>query len=117
MASAKHQPPKTSARGSAKHRPSKPEQGSDTPVDNDVHGEGNYSASRRFNDAERAFVESGRVDEGAREAAPNSEAEALEMDAAEREARSRAREEDPALTKPWPNAANDEAKSRHGRRK
>ena len=37
------------------------------------HGEGNYKASRQYNDATKKFVESGRVDEAARNAAPKSE--------------------------------------------
>jgi hypothetical protein len=33
-----------------------------------IHGEGNYDASRAFQKHERAFVKSGKVDEKAREA-------------------------------------------------
>lgn len=61
------------------------------------YGEGNYKASREYNKATKTFVESGRVDEAAREAAPDSEAEAMEMANAEAEGRRRAKEEDPAL--------------------
>ena len=39
-----------------------------------VYGEGNYAASRQYNDATRDFAQSGRVDEAARKAAPRSEA-------------------------------------------
>ena len=66
---------------------------------NKEHGEGNYKASRQYNDATKKFVESGRVDEAAREARPASEAEAREMANAEAQARGRAKEEDPALRK------------------
>jgi hypothetical protein len=63
------------------------------------YGEGNYKASREFDEAERAFVESGKVEESARNAAPKSDAEKQEMLAAEEKARRRAKEEDPALLK------------------
>ena len=83
-------------------------------IDGDgVQGEGNYVAAREFNDAERKFVASGMVDAAARAAAPKSEAEQQEMLAAEEEGKRRAREEDPALTKAWPDSATppDRAKS------
>ena len=64
---------------------------------NKEHGEGNYKASRKYNEATKQFVESGRVDEAAKDAAPESESEALEMANAEAEGRRRAKEEDPAL--------------------
>jgi hypothetical protein len=75
-------------------RPASGYQGTD-----DVHGEGNYKASREFDEAEREFVQSSKLDEGIRNAAPKSEAEQREMEAAEEEARRRAKEEDPALLK------------------
>jgi len=65
----------------------------------DVHGEGNYRASREFDEAELKFVQSDKLDEGIRNAAPKSEAEERELKAAEEKARARAREEDPALLK------------------
>lgn len=65
--------------------------------DKGEHGEGNYKASRQYNEATKQFVDSGRVDEAAREAAPNDEVEAAELAAAEAEGRRRAKEEDPAL--------------------
>ena len=61
------------------------------------HGEGNYKASRQYNDATKKFVESGRVDEAAKNAAPETEVEALQMASAEAAGRRRAKEEDPAL--------------------
>lgn len=61
------------------------------------YGEGNYKASKQYNQATKQFVESGRVDEAAREAAPQDEAEAAQMAAAEAEGKRRAKEEDPAL--------------------
>ena len=63
------------------------------------HGEGNYKASREYNEATKKFVESGRVKEAAREAAPHDAAEASQMAKAEADGRRRAKEEDPALTR------------------
>ena len=71
----------------------------------DVQGEGNYEAAREFNAAERKFVASGKVAAAARAAAPRSEAERQAMIAAEQAGKRRAKEEDPALTKAWPNSA------------
>ncbi|MEO5766523.1 MAG: hypothetical protein ABIR52_14545 [Casimicrobiaceae bacterium] len=64
-----------------------------------VYGEGNYEASREYNDATKNFVESGKVEKAAQQAAPASDAEALELAAAEAEGKSRAKEEDPLLTR------------------
>lgn len=62
-----------------------------------VYGEGNYAASRQYNEATRDFVQSGRVEQAARDAAPHSDAEALQMQAAEAEGKRHAKGEDPAL--------------------
>ena len=35
----------------------------------DIQGEGNYDAARRFDEEERAFIETGQVEQKAREAA------------------------------------------------
>jgi hypothetical protein len=67
-----------------------------------VYGEGNYEASRKYNDAAKKFAQSGKVDKAAQDAAPSSDAEALQMAAAEAEGRSHARGEDPALTRKTP---------------
>ena len=61
------------------------------------YGEGNYAASRDYNQRTKDFVESGRVDDAARKAAPKNEREAKEMSDAERDGRRPMREEDPAL--------------------
>lgn len=50
-------------------------------------GEGDHESARRFNQDQQAFVKSGRVDEAARQAKENPEAE--------RKARERAKEFDP----------------------
>ena len=63
------------------------------------YGEGNYKASREYNEKTKQFVESGKVDDAARDAAPQDAAEARELERAESEGRRRAKEEDPALLK------------------
>lgn len=63
------------------------------------YGEGNYKASRQYNDATKKFVESGRVDKAAHDAAPKDSADARELADAEAKGKSRAKEEDPALTR------------------
>lgn len=62
-----------------------------------VYGEGNYQATRDYNARTKRFLESGQVEEAARAAEPGSEAEALDMAAAEAEGKRHAKEEDPAL--------------------
>jgi hypothetical protein len=64
-----------------------------------VYGEGNYDASRKYNDATKQFVQSGKVGKAARDAEPATEADALQMAAAEAEGKRRAKEEDPALAR------------------
>ena len=64
-----------------------------------VEGEGSYEGTRRYNAATRRFVESGRVDDAARRAAPRDADEAKSMKRAERAGAARAKGEDPALTK------------------
>ena len=71
------------------------------PVDN-VHGEGNYEASRQYNAATKKFVESGRVEQAARDAAPKSPAEATAMKQAEQAALLRAKEPKPPVKEPEP---------------
>lgn len=56
------------------------------------YGEGNYEATRQYNRATKRFVESGRVERAARDAAPRSPEEASEMQRAEQAALLRAKE-------------------------
>ncbi len=49
-----------------------------------VEGEGSYTGSKNYNQRTKKFVESGKVKEAARKAAPRNEEEAREMEAAER---------------------------------
>ena len=55
------------------------------------HGEGNYKASKEYNDATKKFVESGKVDEAAEKAKPKNQNEAREMKDAEEVGKSRAK--------------------------
>jgi hypothetical protein len=55
------------------------------------YGEGNYEATRQYNRATKKFVESGRVERAARDAAPRSAEEATEMKRAEQAALLRAK--------------------------
>jgi hypothetical protein len=56
-----------------------------------VEGEGSYTGSKNYNQRTKKFVESGRVKEAARKAAPRTEEEAREMEAAERAGKKHAR--------------------------
>ena len=69
----------------------------DQPDKDRVQGEGDYEAARRYDRDQREFVQSGRVDEAARDARPQSPAEADEMARAEDEGRSHSKGEDPLL--------------------
>lgn len=64
-----------------------------------VYGEGNYAASRQYNEATKDFAQSGRVEPAARAAAPRSESDAREMQDAEAEGKRHAKGEDPALNR------------------
>jgi hypothetical protein len=64
-----------------------------------VEGEGSYSGSKDYNKRTQKFVDSGKLDEAAKNAAPKSEQEAREMQKAERAGKQHIKEEDPALRK------------------
>ena len=61
------------------------------------HGEGNYKASREYNDATREFAQSGRVEDAAKKAKPRDEHERKDMERAEQAGRDESKGEDPAL--------------------
>jgi len=63
------------------------------PVDADppLQGEGNYSAARRYDKAQREFVKSGQVDDAARRAKPQDAQQAEELSKAEEAGRSKAK--------------------------
>jgi len=60
-------------------------------------GEGNHKAGRAYDQAAAAFARSGKVEQAARAAAPDSAAEDAELKRAETEALARSKGEDPAL--------------------
>jgi uncharacterized protein YjbJ (UPF0337 family) len=71
-------------------------------IEQNEYGEGNYKASREYNKAAHDFVETGRVQEAAARSAPQTDAEARELDRAEQIGRSHMKEEDPAVREPTP---------------
>ena len=64
-----------------------------------VYGEGNYEATRQYNQATKTFIASGKVEQAARDAAPRNTQEAAEMKQAEQAALLRAKEA-PAVKQP-----------------
>ena len=75
------------------------DQGKDKSED-EVHGEGDYRAARRYNEATREFVEEEDVAEAARDSEPQSEREQQQLERAEQAGRQRAKDEDPLLDHP-----------------
>ena len=67
---------------------------------NQVEGEGSYTASKDYNERTKKFVDSGKVDEAARNAEPKNEEEKQSMQKAERVGKQHAKDEDPALRDP-----------------
>ncbi|HEV7574821.1 MAG TPA: hypothetical protein VGO85_02150 [Caldimonas sp.] len=70
-----------------------------TPNKDEVQGEGDYEAGRRYDKASREFAQSGRVEPAARDAAPHDAGEAEDMERAEDVGKSHAKGEDPLLDK------------------
>ena len=64
-----------------------------------VHGEGNYAATRDYNERTKKFLKTADVEKAARDAAPHSDAEAKELQAAEAKGLSRAKTA-PSSSKP-----------------
>lgn len=76
------------------------QQGSDDPAaglgpDDTVHGEGNYKATRDYNESTKRFIDAGKVEKAADDAAPRSAQEARDMEEAERAGKSHLKEDDP----------------------
>lgn len=65
-----------------------------------VEGEGSYKGTKDYNERTKKFVDSGKVEQAARDAEPRSTEEAHQMEKAERIGKKRAKGEDPALKKP-----------------
>jgi hypothetical protein len=68
--------------------------------DDPVQGEGNYEAGRRYDEAQKRFVESGKVEKAAEDAAPKDPAEAEAMRRAEEKGKAHAKDEDPDVERP-----------------
>jgi hypothetical protein len=64
-----------------------------------VQGEGDYDAARRYDKAAREFAESGKVEEAAHDAQPESADVAVDLKQAEEEGKSHAKGEDPLLNR------------------
>ena len=56
-----------------------------------VEGEGSYSGTKDYNQRTKKFIDSGKVDEAARDAEPKSEKEKQEIEKAERDGKQRAK--------------------------
>ena len=63
-----------------------------------AHGEGNHEADRQYREQTKRFVDSGQVDQAAREAKRAVEKGDEDLEAAEEEGRSRIAEEDPEVS-------------------
>lgn len=57
------------------------------------HGEGNYKATRDYNERTKDFIESGKVDEAAERSKPKNEKEARDMREAEEAGKSHSKGE------------------------
>ena len=66
----------------------------------DMQGEGNYVAGRHYNDATKRFVDEGKVEQAAAAARPESPQEERQLERAEEEGKSHAKDEDPQLKQP-----------------
>jgi hypothetical protein len=62
-------------------------------------GEGNKSAAREYNKAQQRFVQSGKVEEKARQAEQSLDAEKHELERAEAIGKRHQADEDPAVTR------------------
>jgi hypothetical protein len=62
-----------------------------------IQGEGDYEAARRHRKGVKEYLDHNDVEKDARDAAPDTAAEADELEAAEAEGKSHAKAEDPAL--------------------
>lgn len=82
---------------------------------NEMQGEGNYTAAKEYDDATSNFVKSGKVDKAARDAKPKNDQEAREMLEAEETGRARAKSPE-EIRIPEPNTGtNNRGRNIHGR--
>jgi hypothetical protein len=74
------------------------EKGADTFENKEKKGEGSYSGSKQYDEEAEKFRKSGKVDDAAKKAESSFDSsEGSELRNAEREGKSRAKEEDPLL--------------------
>lgn len=66
-----------------------------------LQGEGDRESARRYDDATKAFVESGKVKKQAETTAKISPEEERELEEAEKAGKERAQEEDPAVRRDY----------------
>jgi hypothetical protein len=69
-------------------------------VEGEGEGEGSYAGTKDYNKRTKKFVDSGKVQDAANDAAPKSEQEAREMQEAERIGKQHIKDEDSALRNP-----------------
>jgi hypothetical protein len=67
---------------------------------NQVEGEGSYKGSKDYDERTKKFIDSGKVEQAARDAEPKSTEESHAMEKAERLGKEHAKGEDPALKQP-----------------
>jgi len=65
-----------------------------------VEGEGSYSGTKDYDERTKKFMDSGKVDQAAHDAAPKNTEEEHEIQKAERLGKQHAKGEDPALKDP-----------------
>ena len=62
-----------------------------------VQGEGNHASDREYTESVQSFVKSGKVNQAARDASPESREDEKDMQRAEEAAQSHSKGEDPAI--------------------
>jgi hypothetical protein len=79
-----------------------------------IEGEGSTTASKDYNERTKKFVDSGKVDQAARDAAPRNDKEAHDMKEAEQEGRShsKAKGTPPSKSQDWPFPGRAEAEGK-----
>lgn len=82
---------------------------------NEMQGEGNYTAAKEYDDSTSNFVKSGKVDKAARDAKPKNDQEAREMLEAEEAGRARAKSPKEVHIPEPTTGTNNPGRNIHGR--
>lgn len=82
---------------------------------NEMQGEGNYTAAKEYDEATQNFVKSGKVEKAARDAKPKNTNEEREMLEAEEKGRARGKPERRESRIPNSGSGNTPRNSVHGR--